>query len=74
MLKKTKGFYDGLMDHAAAKSYVEENGRDAFLGYLQNEYPDYGLSGYSTSWEDDQQYICKARGAYGDVIIGWEDN
>jgi len=74
MLRKTDGFYDGVMSHGETASFVNENGRDDFLDYLQQQFPGYGLGGYSTSWEDDPKFICKANGKYGDVIIGWEEN
>ncbi|WP_156290804.1 hypothetical protein [Oceanobacillus salinisoli] len=74
MLKKTTGFFDGMMNHSEAKSFVREHGEDGFLEYLQDQYPSYDLGGFSTAWEFDKKYICKARGRNGDIIIGWEEN
>lgn len=74
MLLKTNGFFDGMMQRGEAKAYVNKNGRNAFLNYLNDQYPNYDLGGFSTSWEESPEYICKARGKYGDVIIGWMEN
>ncbi|WP_077621275.1 hypothetical protein [Sediminibacillus massiliensis] len=72
MIKHTRGAYDGVMSYNAAKEFVKEEGMEGFLDLLRSEYPNRDLYGCSTYWERDSQYICKARGKYGDVVIGWE--
>ena len=64
---------DKIMNYYEATKYVEDNGWDSFLELLQQEYPNYRLYSVSTSWHKDNQYICKAKGTLGDVIIGWDE-
>lgn len=64
--------FDKVMNYNKAVEYVINSGWDSFLELLQNEYPNYDLYSVSTSWLMDNQYICKAKGVFGDVIIGWE--
>lgn len=63
---------DKIMNYNKAAEYVKENGWDKFLELLKQENPRYNLYCVSTSWYEDNQYICKAWGKYGDLIIGWE--
>jgi len=63
---------DKIINYNEAKEYVKENGWDSFLKLLQHEYSDCKLYTVSKSWYDNNQYICKARGILGDVVIGWE--
>ncbi len=37
-------------------------------------FPERGLYRISIDWRKDKQYILKAKGTMGDVIVGWIDN
>ena len=63
--------FDKEIEREQAKEVVREKGWDAFLSRLQTEFPDRDLYSVSTSWYDNPKYICKAKGARGDVVIGW---
>ncbi|MBT2696327.1 hypothetical protein J7E79_02610 [Bacillus sp. ISL-40] len=63
---------DLIMSHDNAKQKVKEDGWDSFLETFQKDYEPYKLYSCSTYWYDDSQYICKFRGVYGDVVIGWD--
>lgn len=41
------------------------------LALLQSIYPDKRLNSISTGWRESNQYILKARGLCGDVVVGW---
>lgn len=61
-----------LMNYDYAVSIVDSQGWEGFFEYLQNLYPDFHLYQVSKAWYEDDQYICKAKGGKGDVIIDWE--
>lgn len=65
---------DFIMEYEAAKNQVKENGWDNFLESFQEKFPSYDLGSVSTYWynANDPTYICKMRGGYGDIVIGWE--
>lgn len=62
---------DKIMNYDEMVDYVSDNGFGDFLEILQEEYPEYKLYSISTSWYYNSQYICKVKGVYGDLIIGW---
>lgn len=55
-----------------AKRLVDRWGWDGWMGFLSGKFPSYQLYGCSKDWYDSKQYICKARGTCGDIIVGWE--
>lgn len=59
------------MNYHEAVEFVKNKGWDEFLNSLKKEFPQFKLYGCSTAWFEDRQYICKARGVYGDLIIRW---
>lgn len=61
-----------LMNYDYAQSIVISKGWDAFLELLQNMYKEFNLYTCSKYWFEDDEYICKAKGTYGDLIINWE--
>jgi hypothetical protein len=61
-----------LMNYDYATMIVDSKGWDAFLEYLQNRFKAFNLYCVSTAWYGDDQYICKAKGTRGDVVISWE--
>lgn len=63
---------DILMNYDYAASIVDSQGWDAFMELLQKMFKEFNLYTVSISWYEDDQYICKAKGAYGDVVIYWE--
>jgi hypothetical protein len=63
---------DFIMEYEQAKKRVKEEGFDGLLNDFREKYPSYDLGSVSTYWYDDPHYICKMRGGYGDVVIGWE--
>jgi hypothetical protein len=63
---------DILMNYDYAVMIVDSKGWEAFFQLLKNMYPSYHLYQVSKDWYEDDQYICKAKGARGDVVIGWE--
>lgn len=50
---------------------VELAGRDAFLKKLQELFPELELYKFSLSWLESKEFICKAKGTSGDLIIQW---
>ena len=62
---------DEIMNIHEARNIVETEGWDGFLNYFSERYPDHEFYSASQSWYDDGKYICKLRGAYGDLIVGW---
>lgn len=59
------------LNHEEAKQYVQDNGYNSFLEVMNEQFPTKDLGSMSTYWEHDDKYICKMRGRYGDIIIGW---
>lgn len=53
------------------KQSVREKGWGQFFEDLSTEDGNEYFSG-STAWYDDEKYILKCKGKYGDIIIGWE--
>lgn len=41
------------------------------LESLQKKYPDRDLYSISVYWMEAPEYIAKARGVYGDVVVSW---
>jgi hypothetical protein len=60
------------MNYDYAQSIVLSEGWDVFLEILQKQYSSYDLYSVSKYWFEDDNYICKAKGIHGDVIIEWE--
>lgn len=48
-----------------------ELGFDGMLNLLKEAYPKYQLYCISTDWFYNRQFIAKAKGINGDVIVGW---
>lgn len=71
--KESEEMTDKLMKHDEAVKNVDEKGWDGFLEDLQDEFKEHDLYAVSQSWYESDEYICKARGERGDVIIGWEE-
>ena len=57
------------MSHSTAKSLDNK----AMFDTLDSIYPERELYSMSLDWRKDKQYILKARGVKGDVIVGWEE-
>lgn len=66
-------YYDGIHNYESAKEFVKEFGWDDFLEALNENYPGRKLFSVSTAWYNNMDYLCKAKGANGDVLIGWEE-
>ena len=62
--------FDLIMDYSECFNFVEEYGMDAFLEKLNDLFPNRKLYTFTTAWLEDRNYICKARGLHGDVLIG----
>jgi hypothetical protein len=60
------------MNYDYAVSIVDSKGWEAFLKLLQYRFKGFNLYCVSTTWYEDDQYICKARGTRGDVVVYWE--
>jgi len=62
---------DILMNYETAKELVNSIGWDGFMQKMNDKY---GRNFYSISkdWYENKQYICKLKGARGDLIINWE--
>lgn len=63
---------DILMNYDYAVNIVDSKGWDAFLKMLQERFKAFDLYCVSVDWYTDDQYICKARGTRGDVVVYWE--
>lgn len=44
------------------------------LDRLKTKYPERELYCVSLDWKRSKEFICKARGVKGDVIVGWREN
>lgn len=53
------------------KNIVNEFGWDDLLLFLQDMCPTFDLYNVSTSWFKNKNYILKAKGVHGDLIISW---
>lgn len=63
---------DLLMHWSEAVHLVDKGGHDAFLRLLDQKFPSKELYQVSTSWyTHGAEYVAKAKGALGDVIVGW---
>ena len=47
-------------------------GAKGLLELLQLAYPEFELFGISVDWQKSREYIAKARGTGGDIVIYWE--
>lgn len=65
-------FFDAILNLQQSKSYVESEGYAGFLNSLNAQYPNHNLYQVSTAWYENPEYICKAKGRNGDVVIGWD--
>jgi len=65
--------YDLIVPHDLAKWIVKENGFESWFNFLKSKFPQKDIYSVSNAWYIDKKYICKAKGKYGDLIIGWED-
>lgn len=74
-LKKITGntAYDIIVSYTEAKRMVEHEGFSGWLDYLKKLYPEKCLYVISTSWFENRKFICKAKGSYGDLLIGWRE-
>lgn len=59
------------IDYKATKKIVDKLGIEALLNFAMISYPELELYSISEDWLDSEQYICKCRGIYGDLIIEW---
>ena len=59
------------MNYYTAKNCVKKYGWDYFLNKLQLKFPQLGLYVISMDWFIDKDYICKAKGIFGDILIKW---
>lgn len=50
---------------------TRELGPDSLLKFLQAMVPHFGLCSISVDWMKTKEYIAKARGVHGDVVISW---
>lgn len=62
-----KAMYDKVMLHHEAVLL----GREKLLQVLKEEFPERGLYHLSQDWVKSMDFIAKARGTDGDVVIGW---
>jgi hypothetical protein len=63
---------DYILNYDMLKRIVKVCGWDDFLMFLQDMCPAFEIYSVSMDWFDNKDYICKAKGVYGDVVIGWE--
>jgi len=63
---------DILMNYDYAVNIVNSQGWDAFFKMLQEMFKDFKLYTVSMSWYESDEYICKAKGTKGDVVVYWE--
>jgi len=61
--------FDMLMAHSHAKSLDNK----AMFDTLDSIYPERELYSMSLDWRKDKQYILKAKGVKGDVLVGWKE-
>jgi len=61
--------FDMIVRHSDFSKYSNEGILDA----LDNLYPGRDLYSLSLEWRKDKQHVMKARGAYGDVLVGWSE-
>lgn len=54
------------------KQLVDVYGWSGFLQILNEFYSGFNFYTVSKAWYDDKNYICKAKGQHGDLIINWE--
>lgn len=59
------------LDYLKSVEFVNANGWDRFLDMLKDKYPQFELYSCSISWFYNRDFICKAKGIYGDVVIYW---
>lgn len=62
---------DLIIDYNKAKLIVKEQGFEGWLSYLNTLFPNRDFYTVSTFWYEDSKYICKAKGQFGDLIVGW---
>ncbi|MNV63243.1 hypothetical protein D3C71_1558260 [compost metagenome] len=61
---------DICMEYDEAKRMVDKKGWEYFVSYF-NSRKKLDLYSCSKDWYEDSKYICKLKGAKGDLIIGW---
>lgn len=64
-------FYDASADYNELKETANNEGHDLIMSVLNDTFPERNLYSFSTGWELSDEYILKARGTNGDVIVGW---
>lgn len=63
-------FFDALLKREEIKEM-----KDKELNKLLNMlFPGRKLYSHSLDWRNSMEYILKAKGRYGDVIVGWLEN
>lgn len=62
---------DVIMEYEDGKAIVDVWGWEGFVNYFEDQF-NYRFFTCSQYWYDDSQYICKMKGANGDIIIGWQ--
>jgi len=68
-----KNGVDAVWNHRKMVRFVAMFGWDEFLKYLRKQFPHHDVYAVSQSWYyDGSEYILKARGKNGDVIVSWE--
>ena len=60
--------YDLKLDYEELSLMSNEN----ILETLQVMYPERKLYSISLSWRESKNYILKAKGVNGDVVVGWQ--
>ena len=61
------------MSYKVAKAIYDLSGPDALLNVFQFRFPNLDLYSLSDGWLENSQYICKAKGSKGDLIVTWFD-
>lgn len=66
--------FDLLLDYAGTRVQLDELGADDFLEWLETMSGRHlDLYAFSTDWvQSGPQFALKAKGARGDLLIGWE--
>jgi hypothetical protein len=63
---------ENTYSYELAKVLVEEKGIVRWLLFLKSKYPEADLYSVSTEWLKDSNFICKAKGTKGHLLIHWK--
>jgi hypothetical protein len=64
--------YDLLLSHDECKSMIQTIGWDGFFELFSALYPDRKFFSCSRGWYDESKFVCKFKGTFGDLVIGWQ--